>query len=191
MSCTGVESGRRPSREIFQVRAGLILLVSLFLSNCGVVPRDSAGTLDRVRGGELRVGVVNHPPWVRVEGDQITGVEPDLIERWAQHLHATVAWRPGAEADLVEALHRRDVDVLAAGLVSDSPYRGRIALTQPYLESQDRYGSNKGHVLAVMPGESALLLSLDQFLASEDEAALRRQIGWQAEQHRRVEARPR
>ena len=161
------------------------LLATLFLINCGVVPRDSAGTLDRVRGGELRVGVANHPPWVRVDGNQVTGIEPELIERWAQQLNAQVTWHPGAEADLVEALHRRELDVLAAGLQSASPYGPQVAFTRPYLEVEDRYGATRKYVLAVIPGESALLLSLDRFLASQDTAGLRRR----AEQDREAEAR--
>lgn len=180
-----LNSDRRMALQNLQPRVGVVLLVTGLLINCGVVPRDSAGTLDRVQGGELRVGVVHHPPWVFLDGDQATGLEPELIERWAQQLHAQVAWVPGAEADLVEALHRRDVDVLAAGLVSDSPYRRQVAFTQPYLEYANAYGSNKAHVIAVMPGESALILSLDRFLASQNRTALRRKV----EQHRRAEAR--
>lgn len=151
-----------------------ILLVSLFVISCSVIPRDSAGTLERVRGGELRVGVAHHPPWVHVEGNQVTGIEPELIEAWARQLGARVRWLPGSEAELVEALHHRDADALVAGLRSDSPYGPQLALTQPYLELEDRYGSGRKHVLAVMPGESALLLSLDRFLAAQDKAALLR-----------------
>jgi len=172
-------------RQTGHRRARVVVLVSLFLVNCGVVPRDSAGTFDRVRGGELRVGVVNHVPWVRVDAAQVTGIEPELIERWAEQLDAHVTWRPGAAADLVEALHRRELDVLAAGLQSESPYGTQVAFTRPYLEIEDRYGANRKHVLAVIPGESALLLSLDRFLASQDKAALRHQV----EQHRRAKAR--
>lgn len=167
------------------MRAGVVPLLAFLLIDCGVMPRDSFGTLDRVRSGELRVGVVSRPPWVRVDGDQVAGVEPELIERWAHQLDAQVTWRQGAEADLVEALHRRELDVLAAGLHSESPYGSQVAFTRPYLEIEDRYGANKRHVLAVMPGESALLLSLDRFLASQDETALRRR----AEHHRGAEAR--
>jgi len=179
-----MESDWRQRRTVHR-RACVVVLVTLFLVDCGVVPRDSAGALDRVRGGELRVGVVNHPPWVRVGGDQITGTEPELIERWAQQLDARVTWRPGVEVDLLEALHRRELDVLAAGLRSDSPHGRQVAFTRPYLEIEDRYGANRKHVLAVMPGERALLLSLDRFLACQDRAALRQQV----EQHRRAKAR--
>jgi polar amino acid transport system substrate-binding protein len=93
--------------------------------------------------------------------------------------------RPGAEAELVEALHRRELDVVAAGLQSESPYGKQVALTRSYVEVDDRYGSTKKHVLAVMPGESALLLSLDRFLAAQDKDALRRRV----EQHQRAEIR--
>lgn len=185
MNGRALDSDRRPAHQNVHGRASVVLFLGLFLINCGVFPRDSAGTLDRVSGGEVRVGVVNHPPWVRVEGHQVTGIEPTLIERWAQQLDSRVLWRPGAESDLVEALHRRELDVVAAGLQGDSPYGSQVALTQPYLRIQERYGSTKTHVLAVMPGESALLLSLDRFLASQPTAALRRQV----EQHRATEAR--
>lgn len=164
------------------MRAGLrgralpVLFATLLSTGCGVVPRDSHDTLDRVRGGVLRVGVVHHPPWVVVEGARVAGLEPELIERWAGHHGARVAWRPGVEAELVEALHRRELDIVAAGFASDTPYKAKVALTQPYIAVEDRRGAAQRHVLAVMPGESALLLALDRFLASQDPIVLRQRI---------------
>jgi ABC-type amino acid transport substrate-binding protein len=149
--------------------AGLLLT-----AGC-TVPRDSAETLERVRhGGELRVGVADHPPWVRINDDGVGGIEPGLIEAWAAQLGGRVVWHPGPEAQLVEALDHREIDVIAAGFDSSTPHKARLALTSPYLEVEDRFGSRRSHVIAVMPGESALLLSLDRFLASQDRAALRR-----------------
>jgi hypothetical protein len=60
-----------------------------------------------------------------------------------------------------------------------------VAFTQPYLDFEDRYGSNKQHVLAVIPGESALLLSIDRFLGSENREVLRHRV----DQDERVGAR--
>jgi hypothetical protein len=157
-------------------RLALVLLSTVLLIGCDPIPRDSAGALNRVRGGELRVGVADHPPWVRFEGGRVAGLEPELIEAWAKGLGARVSWKHGAEAELVEALHRREVDVLAAGLDSKTPYKPELGLTQPYIEVEDRHGSKKKHVLAVTPGESALLFSLDQFLAAQDKAGLRRLV---------------
>lgn len=162
------------------------VLAALLLAGCDSFPRDSAGTLDRVRGGELRIGVADNPPWVRFESGRAVGLEPELIERWAKKLGARVSWRRGAEAELVEALHRREIDVLAAGLDSKTPYKSKLGLTQPYIEVEDRYGSRKKHVLAVTPGESALLFSLDRFLAVQDKPSLRRR----ARQAQPEEAQP-
>lgn len=164
---------RRGARRVLRLSA-LALPLSLLLINCSAVPRDSAGTLDRARGGVLRVGVAHHPPWVRLDDDRVEGIEAELTTAWADELGARVTWRRGAEAELVEALHRRELDLVAAGFDSGTPHRKKLALTQPYLEIEDRHGSSKGRVLAVMPGESALLLSLDRFLATQDRESLRR-----------------
>jgi hypothetical protein len=151
-----------------------LLLAAVLLPGCDALPRDSNGALQRARGGELRVGVVENPPWVRFESDSISGLEVELIEAWAKGLGARVIWRRGPEADLVDALHRREIDVLVAGFDSRTPYGSKLAPTQPYLEIEDRFGSKKKHIMAVTQGESALLFALDQFLASQDKAALRR-----------------
>lgn len=157
-------------------RLALVFLSVVLLIGCDAIPRDSAGALNRVRGGELRGGVADHPPWVRFEDGRVAGLEPELIEAWAKELGARVSWKPGAEAELIEALHHREIDVLAAGLDSKTPYKSELGLTQPYVDVEDRHGSKKKHVLAVTPGESALLFSLDQFLAARDKAGLRRLV---------------
>ena len=72
--------------------------------------------------------------------------------------------------ELAEALHRREIDVLAGGLHQNTPYAAKLALTQPYTEVEDPHGNTRRLVLAVTPGESALLFALDQFLAARDRA---------------------
>lgn len=113
------------------------LLAALLLAACDL-PKDNAGTLDRVRGGELRVGVAEHPPWVRLDGERVGGIEPALIRTWAARLGATVRWVRGAETALVEALDRREIDLLVAGLPRSTPFASRVGLTQPYLETELR-----------------------------------------------------
>lgn len=159
----------------------LCVLAMLLTCGCTAFPRDSAAALDRIRGGELRVGVADNPPWVRVEGGEAQGIEPDLIREWARQLGARVTFHRAAEADLAEALHRRELDVVAAGLTSRTPYTSRIATTQPYVEAVDRTGARQAHVLAVTPGENALLLSLDRFLAAQDRGRLQQRARGAAE----------
>jgi ABC-type amino acid transport substrate-binding protein len=150
----------------------VILAAAAFATcSCTSVPRDSHGALDRVRGGVLRAGVVDHPPWTVVDDHTVTGTEAQLLEDWAAQLGARVEWRAGDLDELVEALHRREVDVLAAGLHQNTPYAPQLALTQPYAESTDARGKTQRVVLAVTPGESALLFNLDQFLAGRHGAS--------------------
>lgn len=50
-------------------RAALALVAaSVLLGGCDW-PRDAAGTLNEVRGGTLRVGVTDNPPWVVLQDD--------------------------------------------------------------------------------------------------------------------------
>jgi polar amino acid transport system substrate-binding protein len=147
-----------------------LLATALATASCSAIPRDSHGALDRVRGGVLRAGVVEHPPWTVVDDHTVTGSEAHLLEGWASQLRARVVWRAGDLDTLVEALHRREIDVLAAGLQQNTPYAAHLALSQPHTETQDASGKKQRFVLAVTPGESALLFDLDRFLTSRDQA---------------------
>ncbi len=105
----------------------------LFLLVACDMPRDAGGTLERVRGGEMRVGFIENPPWIKDADGRITGVEARLVEGFARELGARIRWVRGSEAALVEALHRREIDLLATGLTSDTPHASRVGMTQPYL----------------------------------------------------------
>ncbi len=109
-----------------------------------------------------------HPPWAVIEDGAVRGIEAQLLEQWAAALGARVEWRRGALDELVEALHRREIDVLAAGFHHDTPYAHKLALTQPYTEATNAHGKTARLVLAVTPGESAMLFDLDRFLAARD-----------------------
>lgn len=114
--------------------AAVVLLAALLGSLVqGPWPRDPEGTLDRVRGGVLRVGVSESPPWTRVFDDgSVSGVEAVLVRRLAERLDARVRWRPGSESDLMAALEAGALDLVVGGLGSASPWQQQVALTTPY-----------------------------------------------------------
>ena len=58
--------------------AGFALALVSLAAGCQF-PRDPEGTLDRVEGGTLRVGVVEDPPWVELGGREPGGVEPEIV----------------------------------------------------------------------------------------------------------------
>jgi ABC-type amino acid transport substrate-binding protein len=138
----------------------IVLLAGLFpllLAACNF-PRDADGTLDRVGGGALRVGVSEHRPWVVQRNGKAEGIEPSLIARWAESLNAKVEWSPGSESELAKALEEGRYDLLIGGFTTSSPWVSKAAPTQPYY---------RDHVILARQGENALLLSLDRFLSEE------------------------
>jgi polar amino acid transport system substrate-binding protein len=148
------------------VRAAAVLAL---LTACGQFPADPDGTLDRVRGGVLRVGASHHEPWVEiVEGGEPSGIEPELVRQFASQLQATIEWRLGSEEALMTDLEHGRLDLLIGGLTADSPWTDKAAITKPYAESRNEYGETEQHVMAAPLGENAFLLELEKFLLSQD-----------------------
>lgn len=88
------------------VRTGIAALVSLLavalLAGCGLtIPTDPDGTLDRISGGELRVGFSPDPGLVEGETEgaekgEPTGSLPDLVTGFAEEIDAEVEWTEGS-----------------------------------------------------------------------------------------------
>src|SRR3954464_6014714 len=126
---------------------------------CGL-PKDADGALDRIKDGTLRVGIAANPPWVVVNGADVSGIEPVLTAELARELNSHVKTVHGSESLLLESLHRRELDLVVGGFTDDSPWKRDIAFTKPY--HQDRQKRN--HVLALPPGENAWLMRVESYL---------------------------
>ncbi|CAA9308144.1 MAG: hypothetical protein AVDCRST_MAG61-1519 [uncultured Friedmanniella sp.] len=147
--------------------AGLLGAMSLVLGGCGTFPADPDGTLDRVQGGVLRVGVSPSPPWTVVGAGDPAGIEPDLVRRFADGLQAQVTWQVGGEEMLIGELEHHRLDLVVGGLTEDSPWTDKAAITKPYTEGPDPAGKPVGRVMAAPMGENAFLLRLEKFLLEE------------------------
>lgn len=146
----------------------LVVLVALGVTGCGThFPADPDGTLDRVSGGVLRVGVSPHEPFTTVSSADPSGSEVALVEAYAESIAAQVVWRTGGEEQLVTQLQHGRLDVVIGGLTDKTPWRDQAGLTRPYTESVDEFGQTRQHVMAAPRGENAFLLSLDTFLQDE------------------------
>ena len=118
-------------------RAFLCACALAVLNACEDYPRDARGTLDRVEGGVLRVGISHHPPWICITiGNagrmEVGGIEAALLKQWARQLDARIEWLTGTERDLVAALDSDLADVIAAGFDGDTAWGRRVALSRPY-----------------------------------------------------------
>lgn len=131
-------------------------------------PADAQGTLERAAGGELRVGVSVNPPFTDVSADgSVAGSEVDLIEVYADRIDADIVWTPAGENTLAAAMGAGELDVVIGGLASDVPWTSDVALTRPYTTATGPDGSTVKIVMGVTPGENALLVDLEHFLAEE------------------------
>lgn len=155
------------------MRALVPAVVLMLLSSCDL-PRDPEETLQRVRGGTMRVGLTANPPWTTYEGEQPGGIEATLVRQFAETLNANVEWTNGSEAQLMERLHQGHLDLVIGGLDDKSPWTTHAGFTRPYITFAD-----KRHVMAVPHGENRWLLELDKFLQG-GRAEIRRLVESQA-----------
>ncbi|MGC5076138.1 transporter substrate-binding domain-containing protein [Agrococcus sp. DT81.2] len=151
------------------VRAlGVGAVATLVMTGCGIqVPADPEGTLERVEGGVMRVGVTENAPWVELgANDEPSGTEPALITEFAARHGATIAWTAGSEAELLDALDHGELDLVLGGFLEDTPWTEMGAATRPYVEAGTPDGNEK-HVMLVRMGENAFLVALESFLDEE------------------------
>jgi ABC-type amino acid transport substrate-binding protein len=156
-------------------RAGLpaavpvVFTLALTLGGCAGIPADPEGTLARVSGGELRVGVTERTPWVELlEGGEPEGIEPELVRRFAEQLEAEVVWVEGSEQKLVDDLEHGVVDLVIGGIPAGTPWSEHAGVTRPYTSATDEHGQPHEPVMLVPTGENAFLLELDRFLLSQE-----------------------
>lgn len=117
-----------------------LILITLLLLNfaCSNLPRDPKETLKQLQSRPLRVGLVEHPPWVVKTGGEPAGAEVDLIRNFASELGTTPDWHWGGEQEQLEALEHYQLDVVIGGLTDQTPWSKYVGLTGPYFEETYR-----------------------------------------------------
>lgn len=142
------------------------LCLALVLSGCGgSFPRDPDGTLSRVSGGTLRVGVNERAPYTQVDSDgTVTGTEADLVQGYAESVGAQVQWVPGVTSELVRELGRGEVDLVIGGIRDDQTVGDRVVLTVAHGQEMSSDGARHPLVFAAPAGENAFLVSVERYL---------------------------
>lgn len=112
---------------------------------------------------ELRVGISANPPWTVATGTQPSGIEPDLVNRFAAQSGAQVRWVRGSETVLVGALEDHKLDLVIGGFNKETQWSSKAGVSQPF--ARDSNGDQR--VFLAAPGENRFILSLDTFLTHE------------------------
>ena len=131
------------------------LACTALLAGCGW-PRDADHTTEHVTGKVLRAGVSENPPWIRIAGGEVTGIEADLIRALAADAGAQVAWRPGGESALMKDLKEGRLDVVAGGITSQSPWVKEMGAPRAYATV-----AGEKHLILAPPGENGWIMKLE------------------------------
>lgn len=150
---------------------GAAVLGSVFLATAcfPAVPVDPEGTLDTVRSGTLRAGVSPASDFVEIRDGEPQGAEAMLIEDFAEHAGAEIQWTIGGEEQLVKQLEAGQLDLVAGGITSNTPWSEKAGVTRPYRTATDAEGKEMKIVLLVPPGENAFLSEVEYFLDQTQE----------------------
>ena len=149
-------------RRVYSLRQWLRVLPNLFLAlllaSCDDFPRDPDHTLEKVRNGELRVGMRESEPWAMRNNKVMSGVEVALVQELARRLNAKIRWvTPGpAPIEFFDALYRGQLDLVIGGLTQDNPWSRRVTFTRPYINSSTVIAASKWQLTSVA-GESVLV----------------------------------
>jgi ABC-type amino acid transport substrate-binding protein len=143
------------------MRLFTLLALAVALGACDL-PRDPEGTLERVEGSSVRVGITESPPWTVITEGEPRGVEPALLEELARDLDAEIEWVDGSESEILEEIEEGHVDVAIGGFTADNPWSKKVTFIQPYFT----LGKDE-HVMAVPHGENAWIVRLERFLRSK------------------------
>jgi polar amino acid transport system substrate-binding protein len=152
--------------------AAITLAATLVLTGCASsFPADPNGTLDRVTGGTLRVGISPNDDWTDItDGGEASGIEVTLVEEFADRIGAEVAWTEGGEEKLFTDLQAGRLDLVIGGLTESTPWSEKAAITKPFDQVTTSDGKTVKHVMAAAMGENAFLLELERFLISQETA---------------------
>lgn len=129
------------------------------------IPSDPDETLASVRGGELRVGTSLDPPLVIVSGGEPGGSVVELVDDFAVSLDATTEWTVATEETLVRMLEEGELDLIAGGITSDTPWKDLAGVSRAYPHILNADGREL--VMLVPLGENAFLSALERFLDEE------------------------
>ncbi|HKG58903.1 MAG TPA: transporter substrate-binding domain-containing protein [Pyrinomonadaceae bacterium] len=147
-------------------RSASLVLLSCVLGaiiSCSNLPRDPKQTLRRVQTQPMRVGLIEHPPWVIRANGEPRGVEVELVRQFANELGTTPEWHWGGAQQQMEALEHYGLDLVIGGFTSRSPWKDYVGFTAPYFEESIR--------VAAPPGTSVKTVKGVQVIAEDDWAA--------------------
>lgn len=130
------------------------IILMVCLTSC-VFPKDPENSFEKARENELLVGVVENPPFTRVEDSTFLGTEVEMLRRFAQKKDLKISFREDSESELVKQLEEYKMHVVIGGITKKTIWKKKAGTTVPY---------DKEHVFLIPKGENRLLKHLEDFI---------------------------
>ena len=137
----------------------LLYLLLAVLASCSF-PKDSKDSLEEARRHGLKVGIVHNPPFTVYENNKASGIEVNLIEKFAKKEGLTVQYRYGSESTLIKELEDYKLHLIIGGFEKKTVWKNKAGLTTRY---------NDKNVLLIAKGENDLLYRLETILLNHKE----------------------
>jgi polar amino acid transport system substrate-binding protein len=138
----------------------IILLVGL--TSC-VFPKDPENSFEEASRDKLLVGVVENPPFTKVEDSTYTGNEVEMLRKFAEHKGLQIKFEEGSESKLVKQLEEYETHVVIGGFTKKTIWKKKAGMTVPY---------DKEHVFLISKGENRLLKHLEDFIFQQKKQQL-------------------
>jgi len=154
--------------------APLTALLMVVLVGCVDIPADPKGSLERIRGGVLNVGISLAPGLVAGTEREPSGPLVELVHDYAASINATPNWTLRSEEQLVVFLEEETLDLAVGGFTPDTPWMDRVGVTRPFtlepttpVPGTEALEAPHEFVMLLQPGENALISSVEEFLDEE------------------------
>jgi polar amino acid transport system substrate-binding protein len=153
---------------------GLLLacaaLLPLALGACDGYPRDADHVTRQAADTGMRVGASHDPPHVVVAADgSVSGLEADVIQRFADANGYALSWVPGGHDALMRDLERAHLHAVVGGHRRDTPWQPRVGWSQPLHQRASADAPLPERRIALPPGQCAWHLAFDRHLVQRED----------------------
>lgn len=126
---------RRAGPRRLRARSAATLLFAAALSVLATAPAAARDLEDVLNEGRLRIGVGLFSPWaMRGDDGELLGFELDVARQLASDMGVRADVRVLAFDELIPALEREDIDIIAAGLTITPQRAVHVNFSNPYAE---------------------------------------------------------
>jgi ABC-type amino acid transport substrate-binding protein len=144
--------------------AGVVLVLAFGLGACDL-PRDPNGTTEKVRDGELVVGIVEGSRYASLAGGTPVGEEVALVQAIARSFDAQLRWTAGTAAQIMTLLEQGRIDLAIGGIPVSGAWSSHFAPTAP-VGSMPLGDETTERVFAVPMGENRWLFEVNKLIRS-------------------------